>query len=91
MKSKRDKRPVEQIRATLGGKHAYTALINPPHGWILGRADFGESGYSPVPKEFYPTEKRARARADELKSILGLTPLEAAVLVADTMRSRKLI
>ena len=89
MRGNRDKRSVDEIRATLDGKHCYTPVIRPGHGWIIGRADFGEPGYTLITHESFPTERAARGRADELNGVLGLTPLEAALLVANTMRSQK--
>ena len=84
-KGKKDTRTVEQIRSAVKGKYAYTAVVT-EKGFFLGRADFGERGYTPLKCAGYDSYEAAREAADEINKKLGLTQLEAAIIVADTMR-----
>lgn len=84
-KMPKDRRTVEQIREAVKGKHAYTAVVT-PKGFFLGRADFGERGYTPLKVAGYSSYEAAHEAAAEINKKLGLTPLEAAIIVADTMR-----
>lgn len=89
MKAQLDKEDVSEIRNRLVGKHAYTPVIHEEKGvamTILGRADFGTSGYTPCKNRVFETHKEAQEFADELNQDLGLTKLEAWILVMDTMR-----
>lgn len=70
---------------TLRGKHAFTAVIT-DEGYIIGRADYGKTGYTPLKVAPYKSFEEAKAAANKLNKDLGLTPLEAWHIVADTMR-----
>lgn len=55
-----------------------------------GRADEGESGYTPVPRfGSFKTFNEAANRADELNKELGLSIEQAAKIVCSTMRKGK--
>jgi len=89
MKSQLSKEDVDEIRKRLVGKHAYTAVIHSEKGvamTIIGRADFGTAGYTPHKNRVFGTHKEAQEFADELNEDLGLTKLEAWLIVNDTMR-----
>ena len=89
MKAQLDKDNVEEIRKRLVGKHAFTPVIHEEKGvamTILGRADFGTVGYTPMKHRIFERHDEAQEFANELNKDLGLTPLEAWVIVMDTMR-----
>lgn len=71
--------------ATLSGKHAFTAVIV-EGGYGVGRADYGTTGYTPLKIVPYATYEVAKELADMLNKDLGITPLEAWHIVANTMR-----
>lgn len=72
------------LNAKLIGKFAYTAVVV-PEGFILGRADYGTKGYTPVRIRPYSTWDQAREAANKLNSEEGLTPVEAQEIVFNTM------
>jgi hypothetical protein len=89
MKAQIGKEGVAEIRKRLVGKHAYTAVIHEEKGvamTIIGRADFGTVGYTPCKNRVFETHQEAKEFADELNQDLGLTKLEAWLIVSDTMR-----
>jgi len=89
MKAELKKEDVAEIRKRLVGKYAYTPVIHEEKGiamTILGRADFGTVGYTPCKNRVFETHKEAQEFADELNQDLGLTKLEAWLIVTDTMR-----
>ena len=71
--------------ATLKGKHAYTAVVL-EDGYGVGRADYGIPGYTPLKVAPYQSFEEAKTAANMLNKDLGLNPLEAWHIVADTMR-----
>lgn len=89
MKAELKKEDLEQIRKRLVGKYAFTPVIHEENGVsmiILGRADFGTSGYTPKKNQTFENYDVARDFADELNAELELTKLEAWLIVTDTMR-----
>lgn len=83
----KDKRSVEEIRKAMVGRFAYTAVVEAgnPH-YIIGRADFGTRGYTPMRHHHFKTYEEAQKFATEVNEREGLTPIEAAIIVAETMR-----
>lgn len=59
---------------TLVGKHAFTAVVT-EDGYVIGRADFGTPGYTPLKVAPYVSFEEAKAAADQLNDSLGLTRL----------------
>lgn len=57
------------------------------NGWILGRADHGTSGYTPVAGPAMTCEA-ARAEALRRNRSLGLSEAQVDEIVIDTMRKR---
>lgn len=84
-KSPKNTRIVEEIREAVRGKVAYTAVVT-KKGYFLGVAQFGSSGYSLVRTPPFWTYEAAQAAARKENERMGLTDLEAAIIVADTMR-----
>ena len=75
---------IRQIRKAVTGKLAWTAIVD-ERGYSVGIAEFGTRGYSPTTFRF-PTYDAAKDFADEENRRMGLSPIEAAVIVCDTMR-----
>jgi hypothetical protein len=89
MKTQLGREDVETIRKRLVGKYAYTPVIHEEKGiamTIIGRADFGTVGYTPMKNRTFERHDEAQEFANELNKDLGLTKLEAWLIVADTMR-----
>lgn len=70
----------------LVGKHAYTAIVEPNVGYIIGRADYGIGGYSPMRHRIFKALDDARKFADELNAAEGLTKEQVLKIVFNTMR-----
>jgi hypothetical protein len=65
---------------------AFTAVVD-SRGYLVGRADVGTKGYTPVLREgFFPTYHAAKARAEELNKLMGIPNDEADRIVTSTMR-----
>lgn len=65
---------------------AFTAVVHEGGAFIIGRADEGEQGYTPLPgfgkfKDF----ETAQERAEDLNKAVGLGPKTAAIIVGRTM------
>ena len=66
---------------------AAAAVIAPGKGYIIGLAEFGTAGYTPDPREEpYSSYEAAQKRANEINEKLGLSPLDAFAIVADTIQ-----
>ena len=66
-------------------RHAYTAIVG-PDGYIIGRADEGVQGYTPVYlSRTFTTYQDAKSFADELNRNLGRTLKEAYAIILGTM------
>lgn len=77
--------------ATPAQRYAFAAVYTGPGTLCgIGRADEGESGYTPVPRfGSFKTFNEAANRADELNKELGLSIEQAAKIVCSTMRKGK--
>lgn len=78
----------EEIKKVCAQKGA----MPPPPGafWIIGRADEGTPGYTPLLVcGIFDTEKQARKQSDELNKFSGLPKDVAAMIVLSTMRMMK--
>jgi len=68
------------------GKHAFTAIVE-SEGYIIGRADYGIGGYTPMRREpTFKTYDAAQKFANGLNEKMGLTKEEALKIVFNTMR-----
>lgn len=67
---------------------AYTAVYTGPGATFgIGKADQGESGYTPCPQfGNFPTFDKAMETAESLNTELGLTSEESARIVASSMK-----
>jgi len=67
--------------------YAYTAVINDGQ-FQIGRADAGTKGYTPC-THFgnFKSYKEAFDKADELNALEGTNKMDAAAIVASTMRN----
>lgn len=70
--------------ADLIGKHAFTAIVL-PSGYIIGRADYGERGYTPMKDRAFETYAEAKAAAKAMNDERGMTEREALEIVFNTM------
>lgn len=74
------------LNPKLVGKYAYTAVVE-SSGFIIGRADYGVGGYTPMRRHpVFPAWDAAKKFADELNEREGLTREEALEIVFNTMR-----
>lgn len=73
-------------------RFAFTGVIRPvihegEDGYMIGRADEGIPGYTPVPSEgTFAKYDEAQARANRMNETLGLEPGEAWKIVASTLQ-----
>lgn len=65
---------------------AFTAIVR-DHDFTIGCAKQGLPGYTPT-EESYSSYAAATDRADDLNAVLGITPREAAIIIASTMQLR---
>jgi len=76
------------LKKELIGKHAFTAIVV-PEGFIIGRADYGIRGYTPIRVggfDFdFKTWDDAKKFADEQNQSIGLTKEQAMEIVFNTM------
>jgi len=70
---------------TMLGRFAYTAIVR-PEGFILGKADYGTRGYTPVYGQTFKTWDAAKKAATDLNDANGVSRLEAEEIVFNTMR-----
>ena len=84
---------IEETKATReGGVFAFVPVSNTydNHGWILGVADLGTAGYTPLSAaNFFEGYNEAADVADELNRALGLNEKTAIAIFADTMHRQK--
>ena len=73
------------LNSKLIGKYAYTPIVE-AIGIILGRADYGVGGYTPMRYRIFQTYDEARNFADEVNESEGLTKKDAFEIVSNTMR-----
>lgn len=67
---------------------AYAAVLD-RGAFSLGLTQKDQPGYWPAPHYGqFRTYKEATARADELNQARGLSPIEAAVIIASSMRAQ---
>jgi len=77
----------------VGVKTSTGYLPGPPlgHGFMVGRADEGADGWTPIPAlGVFETYEKATKRAAVLNGALGLDTKEAAAIVDGTMRTGSL-
>lgn len=74
------------LNKKLIGKHAFTAIVE-AGGYIIGRADYGVRGYSPIRVGGYTfdTYEKAKEFAKEQNRSIGLTDQEVMEIVFNTM------
>jgi hypothetical protein len=74
------------LNKNLVGKHAFTAVVV-PEGFIIGRADYGIRGYTPIKVGGFDfkTYDEAKQFADEQNKSIGLTKDQALEIVFNTM------
>lgn len=76
--------PVKQIR-----RFAFVAVVR-PEGMIVGRADEGTRGYTPLPDlGTFKTDKECNALVAELNRRAGLDDRTAALIAVGTMHTRE--
>lgn len=68
------------------GRHAFTAVVVRT-GFIIGRADYGTKGYTPIaPDKGYKTWGDAQKAAKAMNDKEGISQQEALEIVFNTMR-----
>ena len=78
---------IGRLDPELVGKHAFTAIVEPGReGYIIGRADYGLGGYTPLRHQIFKTYDEAKRHADEVNEREGLTKEQALKIVFNTMR-----
>lgn len=67
-------------------KFAYTAVLDKElPKYIIGKAEQGRQGYTPMRYCFFDSYKIAQEMADQLNKDLGLSRAEAWEIVAESM------
>ena len=67
-------------------RYAFTAVVVPEHGYIIGMATEGTRGYTPVSNEgVFSSYDEATARAKKMNEQAGLSEKEAFDIVIRTM------
>lgn len=74
------------LKKELVGKHAFTAIVEAT-GYIIGRADYGIRGYTPIRVGGFEfkTYDEAKEFAKEQNRAMGLTDEQAMEIVFNTM------
>lgn len=74
------------LNKKLVGKHAFTAVIR-KEGYMIGRADYGIRGYTPIRVDgvSFETYEAAKEYAKEQNGRMGLSEKEAMEIVFNTM------
>ena len=68
-------------------RYAYAAVIE-DNKYGIGRADENIRGYTPMEEFSFETWVEAEKKAEEMNHKLGLSPREALMIVASTMRPK---
>jgi len=85
-------RPTGRPAGDVSGRLAFTAIVDPDNGYILGIAEENVAGYSPVVDKWgapFNTYNQAKIAADAQNARLGLTPKEAWLIVASSMGAQR--